>query len=160
MRKHPSLELNLSTVAGVPDAMYDPATWGTVARLYTTDPERQCLTRVPFAGQTSVRVLRGEDVTCRYYDNNKPLPAGLMDGNPYFDTPRLLREAAQHPQFIAQAKKTLRETRPQTSRSERSYESRSTYASDRSYESRGKASSEAWPGALAAVEVGARAAAR
>merc|ERR1712187_846932 len=75
---------------------------GTIAKLYTSDPPRQNLGRVPFSGQSSVRVLRNEDVKCRYHDNNKTLPVSIMDGNPYFDTPRLLREAVRDPNFTEQ----------------------------------------------------------
>merc|ERR1712187_544481 len=73
---------------------------GTIAKLYTSDPPRQQLGKVPFGWQCSVRVLRNEDVKCRYHDNNKTLPLSLMDGNPYFDTPRLLREAVRDPGFV------------------------------------------------------------
>merc|ERR1712187_226527 len=82
--------------------MGNPITWGTIAKLYTSDPPRQTLKKVPFSGQSSVRVLRNEDVKCRYHDNNKTLPLSMMDGNPYFDTPRILREAIRDPAFQEQ----------------------------------------------------------
>jgi len=79
--------------------MLNPITWGAVAKHYTTDPHMPILTKVPYAGQGSARVLRHADTSCRYHDNNMELHHSLLDGNPYLDTPRLLREAVKHPTF-------------------------------------------------------------